>query len=424
MCEDNRDACYKWRMNAPDTNPPPDQSLTERTWAWWTRHRFWVLPTGTAVMALLALGFLAYQTWRLLWQPPPMGAVDLIARSMETRAFFAGQAIYRLIPSAVYPPASMVMMWPILGWPSLEMVRWLWALLSAITLAWMTRPVSKGCGAVTGAERRLAMILPFAMYATGASVGNGQFSLLVVACLVASLPILLEGQGGLRGALAVLGFVVALIKPSLAAPFFWMVLFRPGRSLLALAVVAIYLGLTAVAGIFQPGGLLQMIFEFMSHSQKGATWGAAHHGYANLHSWLGAIGLQKWDGPGSFLVLGALGIWTWRHRRADPWLLMSAAAFTSRFWTYHGWYDDLVLLIPVMALFRITKQSKTAGQKIWSGSLWVAMMCSTLAPGGLYSLPQPLSRIYVAVQVTIWLIACLFLLRATNLSPATGMRCS
>jgi uncharacterized membrane protein YbaN (DUF454 family) len=374
-------------------------------------------------MALAALVWLSYQTWRLLWQPPPKGAIDLRLRLTETQALFAGQAVYRAIETASYPPASMAMLWPILSWPSLPTARWLWALLTTGALVWMVRTVVHDSGAASRAERRLAMLLPLATYATGAATGNGQFTVPVLACLLASLPILLREDRPLLLALAALGFVVALVKPSLAAPFFWMVLFRPKGPLPAIAIVAIYLGLTAVTGLVQPDGAVQLSLQFLSVTQDNSAWGAAHHGHANLHSWLAAVGRPAWNAPGSLLVLGLLGVWTWRHRRADPWLLMSAAAFAARFWTYHGWYDDLLLLVPAIALFRIAKQGTTDGQKVWAGSLLAAMVLSTLPPGGLYLLPPPWNRVYVGAQVVVWLTACAFLLRATKRPPvADGQR--
>jgi hypothetical protein len=342
-----------------------------------------------------------------------MGAVDLEQRWTETRALFAGQAVYRLIGTATYPPATMTMLWPILGWPSFATTRWLWALLTAGALVWMVRVVVRHSGATTKAERRVAMLLPLAMYATGAATGNGQLTVLVVACLLASLPVLLREDRVRPLALAVLVFVAALAKPSLAAPFFWMVLFRPRRPLWAIAIVAIYLGLMAVPGLVQPVGAVQLSHEFLSRTEHDMAKGAASYGHANLHSWFGAVGRADWDTAGSLVVLGLLGLWTWRHRRADPWLLMSAAAFAARLWTYHGWYDDLILLIPMIALFRLAKQGATDAPKVWAGSLFAAMLGSTLAPGGLYLLPAPWNEAYVVAQVVVWLAACAFLLLAT-----------
>ena len=52
----------------------------------------------------------------------------------------------------------------------------------------------------------------------------------------------------------------------------------------------------------------------------------------------------------------------------------------------------------------------------------LAMLGSTLAPGGLYLLPAPLKQLYVVAQVVLWLTACVFLLwaaaRRGSASPA------
>ena len=89
-------------------------------------------------------------------------------------------------------------------------------------------------------------------------------------------------------------------------------------------------------------------------------------------------------------------------------------AFAARLWTYHGWYDDLLFLIPMIALFRLAKQGTTDRQKVWAGSLFAAMVLSTLAPGGLYLLPVPWNQAFVTVQLLVWAAACAFLLRATR----------
>ena len=411
-------------MSAPEDQPlrpgPSPVPLATRILAWWGRRGSGALRWAAVLMALAAVVWLSYETWRLLWQGPPLGAIDLQQRYTETRALFAGRAVYRLFAAASYPPASMTMLWPIVGWPSFAAARCLWALLTIVALVCTARMVVRDSGATTRAERRLAMLLPFAMYATGAATGNGQLTVLVVACLIASLPILLRADRAMPLALAVLGFVGALVKPSLAAPFFWMVLFRPKKPFPTIAIVAIYLGLTVIAGLAQPMSSVQLCHEFLLRTDDLSTAGAANYGHANLHSCLGAVGQPDWNAPVSLVLLGLLAVWTWRHRRADPWLLMSAAAFAARFWTYHGWYDDLLLLIPMITLFRVAKQGTTDGQKVWAGSLLAAMVCSTLAPGGLYLLPSPWNKIYVVGQTVVWLAACAFLLRATKPPVAIG----
>jgi hypothetical protein len=398
--------------------------LAARTLAWWGKRSSAVLSWAAALMALVALVWLGYGTWRLLWQPTPTGAGDLAQRWIETRDMFAGQEVYLSNGNATYPPATMTMLWPILGWPSFATARWLWALLTVGAMVGIVRVVVRASGATTKTERRVAMLLPFVMYATGAATGNGQLTVLVVACLLASLPILLCEDRVRPLALAALVFVAALAKPSLAAPFFWMVLFRPKRPLWAIAIGAIYLGLTAVPGLAQPVGAVQLCHQYLSRIGYDEAKAAASIGQANVHSWLIAVGRPEWNTAGSLMVLGLLGLWTWRHRRADPWLLMSAAAFAARFWTYHGWYDDVILLIPMIALFRLAKQGATDGQKVWAGSLLTVMLGSTLAPLGLYRLPVLWDVAYVVAQVVVWLAACVFLLRASCLWVAEASSAS
>jgi len=207
--------------------------------AWWGKRRSAMLSWAVALMALASLVRMGYGAWRLLWQPTPMGATDLAQRWIEVRDIFAGQDVYLSNGNATYPPATMTMLWPILGWPRFATARWLWAGLTVGALVGIVRVVVRASGATTKTERRVAMLLPLVMYATGVATGNGQLTVVVVVCLLASLPILLCEDRVRPLALAVLVFVAALAKASLAAPFFWMVLFRPKRQLWAALLVCI-----------------------------------------------------------------------------------------------------------------------------------------------------------------------------------------
>ena len=376
-------------MSAPNDQPLRASSravpLATRTLAWWGKRQSAVLSWAAALMALATLVRMGCGLWRLLWQPTPMGATDLAQRWIEVRDMFAGRDVYLSNGNATYPPGTITMLWPVLGWPRFATARWLWALLTVGALVGIVRVAVRASGATTNAERRVAMLLPLVIYATGVATGNGQLTVPVVACLLASLPILLC-EGRVRPlSLATLVFVAALTKASLAAPFFWMVLFRPKRQLWAIAIGAIYLGLTAVPGLAQPVDAVQLCHQYLSRIRYDAAKAAACS-HANVQSWLISIRRPQWNTGGSLVVLGLLGLWTWRHRRADPWLLMSAAAFAARFWTYHSSYDDLILIIPMLTLFRLAKRGATDGQKVWAGSLLTLMLGSTLAPSGLYRL--------------------------------------
>jgi len=54
-----------------------------------------------------------------------------------------------------------------------------------------------------------------------------------------------------------------------------------------------------------------------------------------------ALGHPELNPAASLFLLGGLGFWVFCNRRKNMWLLIGITALVARFWTYHGWYDDL-----------------------------------------------------------------------------------
>ena len=81
-----------------------------------------LLRAAIPVMAIAAIVWLAYQFWRLLlgdapiWPTSPPGAIDLKLMHRLVDDWFAGRRIYGELGSAVYPPATYVLLWPLVGW--------------------------------------------------------------------------------------------------------------------------------------------------------------------------------------------------------------------------------------------------------------------------------------------------------------------
>lgn len=140
-------------------------------------------------------------------------------------------------------------------------------------------------------------------------------------------------------------------------------------------------------------------------SRSAAFAGTSRHGNAsNLHVWLGMLGLGEWIFPASLLVWLVLGFWIRHHRDADIRVLLGVAAIVACFWTYHRWYDDVLLLLPMVTLFRLAKQGSAA-----AGVLLGAAVLLTLAPGGLFLLPPPLNSAYVFGQTVLWIVTLIIL---------------
>ncbi|MGH7966105.1 MAG: glycosyltransferase 87 family protein [Candidatus Binatia bacterium] len=377
---------------------------------WWVRHHTTLLSIAIVLMTLAAFHRLADQFSRLLWELGPEGAIDLKQRHQEVHLWFAGHSVYTAVGHAVYPPASYVILWPLLGWLSVTAARWLWAVTSVVMLGWLVYLAVRESEAGMRLEQLVIGLLALSMYATSATIGNGQLIVHILPMLITGITRLDRREGWLPDVLGAALIVTALVSPTIAAPFFWIVLFTPGRIRPAVLVVAGYVMLTLFAVWFQEASPVS-VQEWAERGQKGAAWGAVQGGYANLHSWLGAWGLQAWNRHASLFVLSILGVWVYRHRRVDLWLLLGVSAIAARVWAYHRLYDDLLILLPLIALFRIAKRGPAAkGEDVIAGLLLAITWVAVLAPARLLVSPPLWSWLFAAGQTVVWVAMLIFLL--------------
>jgi hypothetical protein len=389
---------------------------------WFVDYYGALLRLAASLMFVAALVWLAYQFWRLLWgsepiwHSSPIGAIDLKLRHEEVHRWFAGIPVYSELNDAILPPATYAMLWPLLGWLAITPARWLWAVTTVPALAWLVYLVAKESEADTTWERTVALLMPLSMYATGAAIGNGQLIVHILPILIAGL--LLLQQHGPRWDIDLLASVLillAFVKPSISVPFFWIVLFTAHSLRPAFLVALGYTALSLFAISFQEQDVATLIRHWLARSSAIAVT-PGQGNVANLHVWFGSIGMEEWILPTSLIMLIALGFWVYRYRHVDLWLLLGVTAYFTRFWTYHRWYDDLLILLPMIALFRIAKvRSANPRVTVMAGSLLVMTMLAMLAPGGLFLFPPPWNMHYVTGQIILWILGMIFLLdRAWN----------
>jgi hypothetical protein len=154
---------------------------------------------------------------------------------------------------------------------------------------------------------------------------------------------------------------------------------------------------------------------------------AATQGGANLHRWMGALGLERWMGAASLAGFLVLGVWLRVHRRANPWLLLAVTALVARLWTYHRMYDDLLILVPMAALFPLAGDGAAgSGTRRTAGILFLLGWVGLEAPGTLARLPFPWNLPYEVAQPAIWLSMLAFLGRRARAgaSPEGSRRLS
>ncbi len=339
-----------------------------------------------------------------------MGAVDLRLRYIEVHHWFAEIPAYgenEEIPSA-YPPASFAILWPLLGWLSFPASRWLWAVTSILAILAIIRAFVQGSEAANRIERTLVAAVVIGTYPVGAALGNGQLAIHVMACALWAVLRLARQEPGIRRYLVVPLVVFSMVKPSSALPFLVLALFLPGGALPILLSAGIYLGLTFFAAAFQPAGLISLLRGMAAEANHLAGFKGTLH-YANLHAWVAELGVRWFPMAPSIAVLLLFAGWVFQHRKCDIWLLLGLSAIVTRMWTYHRWYDDVLILIPMIALFRLMKADGSISSKSVPAILFWSGLITMLAPGGLYVLPAPLPRIYTAWETLLWTAYLLFL---------------
>ncbi|MBI5446659.1 MAG: DUF2029 domain-containing protein [Deltaproteobacteria bacterium] len=398
------------------------ERLIRRAAEGWARHRETLLRVAVALLAVIALAWLTYETYRLVWRPTHIGAraihrggIDFAIIRGLTVTWFQGVPIYEeQRTTATYPPASYALFWALLGWLPSGGAKLLWGITAAAALGWLVRLTVRESRAETPSERALAALIPLSMYATGATVGNGQFTIHLLALIAGGLSLLRNPRWTPgRAALGSVLVLASLVKPTVSAPFCWIALFASKTVWPAACVAATYAGLTVFAASFQETGLSGLLKAWLRLGLEAAS--AA--GESNLQLWLAKAGLESWALPAALLVLGALGLWIHRHRRADLWVLVGVTAVVARLWSYHRWYDDMLLLFPLLALFRVAKEAPAGGLLgPAAGILFSVTLVSTLAPGGLYLLPASWTTAYTGAQSAVWIAALLFLAAAARRS--------
>ena len=406
---------------------PPMKSQPQRALARWARSPSEkLLNVALAALVGVALVWLGYQFWRLLFQPSPAGAVDLLLRHGECQEWFRGVPIYDTRVDAVYPPASYLMLWPLLGWLSPGAMRIFWVLPTVLSIAWLCCLAVRYGGVADARYRRLLWVLPLATYPVGATVGNGQLSILVVATLFAGTAMLARSARSWGRDLWSAGLILlALIKPSVAAYFFWIPLFVPGGLRVACLVLAGYVLLTVGAALAQDQGVYELMEAWLRRAASGIEWGSSQGGGAitkgalritgiNLQSVLSVLGERGLIGVLAPVPIVLLGAWVLWRRAADMGRLLGVTAIVARFASYHGWYDDVLLLLPLVALIRESHAGACPRERAFATWLALAGTLFLLAPGGTYSLPQGLANLYAIAQAGCWVTVLVFLVRTTR----------
>jgi len=367
---------------------------------WWGKLKATILPAACAGMGLLAALKLGDEFRRLLFDTGYNGAVDTRILNELVRGWFEGVPLYRELVPAIHPPATYVLLWPLLGWLDFTPARWLWAATTVAALGWLVYLIVQESGAETRLEFVFVALMALSMNATGVTIGNGQLILHILPLLLFALLLLRDSHGEWRVRLLAAGLLlVTLVKPTISALFLWIAVFIGGGLVTTVPVVVGYAALTIFALPFQESPPAVLAREWNAR----ATVAAATGGYANLHRWLAAFDLEEWILAASLLVFMALGSWIYQHRKADFWVLLGVTAVVARLWTFHRVYDDVLILLPMVTLFRTAKnQDSSPETSVVAGLLLAATILGMLALARWEHFQWPWGFLFKGGHTLVW----------------------
>lgn len=379
-----------------------------------------LLQIAIAGMAIISVIWLGYEFWRLLIQVGDMGAIDLRNRHNELQTWIEGKNVYRQHGTAMYPPASYVLLYPLMGWLSFGAARWFWALTTIVALVILVRQSLSFSFSNHPLKiwHFFVAITILSMYSIGATIGNGQLPIHIITALLISIYFLQNAPNLRIDILSGILLSFALVKPTLSAPFIWIFFFNNARIRPLILLGVIYSGCILFSAYQMQTDPINLHQDWLKRSIEGAAFGndqisenlisdekdlLADKSYVSkfLNDWMEALGLHGLSLNNAILGFFILGAWVFFHRKVDIWLLLGVAAIFARFWTYHMWYDDLLLLFPLIGLFR--KISSPAKQAITPSILLFLLILFSIAPGGLYFFDPPINTIYVLFQKILWL---------------------
>jgi hypothetical protein len=363
-----------------------------------TKHHMWLLGIAIVLMAYAAANRLLPEYRELVvGADTKSAAVDLLTFHRMTNTWFAGDGRIG-IRNLVYPPASHVLLWPLVGWMDFATARWLWAVSISVAIVALIVIFGREIAARTPLQWAFVALLVLSMKPVGQTVGNGQISLHVLATVVlASLILGREARGVWRDVLGAACMLFALVKPNVSAPFFWIALFAPRRYWPALSVVVGYGLLTGFALLFRDHSTGHLASTWVATSANTAS----KFGQGNLSMWLSMLGLQKLIPAATIATLGAVGVWLYRYRKTDVWLRIGLTAVFTRLWTYHYFYDDILLLPTMISLLRVAKDERWGdADRVLAGGMFFLLMLNSVALNPLQTI-MPLAPFFRVTALVV-----------------------
>ena len=113
-----------------------------------------------------------------------------------------------------------------------------------------------------------------------------------------------------------------------------------------------------------------------------------------------------------------------RNQNEDFWLLLGITAIFARVWVYHKVYDDVLLIVPIISLVRITGNiDRDKRVRMVSLTLLIITVATMLMPATIFQHIDYYNFIFNSTHIITWLLLLAFLvivIRIDKTAKITG----
>jgi Glycosyltransferase family 87 len=294
------------------------------------------------------------------------------------------------VPNLAYPPWSYplgtVILWP--PWPA---VRYWAGLLDAVALALVVAWAWNRARPLGRAEATVVVAVCLSCADSFTVLRLGQLAIYILGFLLAAM--LLERRGRDISSGLMLG--LAMIKPTIAAPFVLVPLIRGRWRSVAICIALVGAG-SAVAWIRTGVNPLEMVQQMVAVAEQVEI----PLGEPGPVTWLIGLGLSasaasKIAGV-AFLIPCIAAMWWCRGRPVE--VMYAIAAVTAQVWTHHKGYDSVVLVLMLVPLLTLA----LAPPRRWWLLGLAGLVTLSVLQLGLSHLLSPGLR--VAAQTVVWIV--------------------
>lgn len=259
-------------------------------------------------------------------------------------------------PESTYPPSTIGLLMLVIGWmPTSEIVLAAWTIFNFILLLCAAQQLSRW--AMISAQERiqncfawmLVLVLLFSPFFQ--TIRAGQFSVLCLSCLLFAF------HDSTNAILRGFALGIALIKPSIALPFVLAECIK-GRWIsigVALGVQGLGMGIVVLATGANP---LTLIYHWLATSKYFVD----SMGMYTVQEIINRFGWQS--EPVGLIIRGlfylfAVGMIVFCRRAPDAYRI-AFVCIVSMLWIYHGPYDFVFALTPLIILFYLKRRVSIA----------------------------------------------------------------